>query len=285
DINGNDTTSRASFDYKGVKELEADTADSSSEETVINPEDIEYTISAAIRSVILSDDSETIDIFSFVNAEGFLKKYELSYAKEDSDDKKVVSSGTKETDKTLEGSGELLGRINTSDLEDGTYDVTLYVEDIYGRDVSCMTSLDFRKETDVESDTSESSSEETAHTGDGEKEFSLTLSHLRTSVGTEVTAYVTLASGMNPAGLKLYKDDELLSEREPESRFISEKTGRVTIKAVYTPDDPEKEELVLTTECTFFNGTDKTAPIGKIISPDFTDPIKAPVQIKGSATD
>ncbi|MBR6402506.1 MAG: glycohydrolase toxin TNT-related protein [Eubacterium sp.] len=250
-----------------------------------------YTISCEIKDIVLNKETEEIEIKGSAEAEGHFSKYELVYQPEGSDEVTEISEGTKEV------KDELLGKIPLTTLKSGKYNLYLYVEDTTGTRVRCDASFDYKEGETVDPDTDNSKTEEKVETPDTSsteqnenKKFSLNLSHSRTSVGTQVTAQVTLADGMKKENLKLYKGDEILAENSLAAKFTSEKTGRVKIRAVYTLDETEKEnnkgdDIVLTAECTFFNGSDKTAPVAEITTDTFTEPIKQITTITGTATD
>ncbi|MBO4863744.1 MAG: GIY-YIG nuclease family protein [Eubacterium sp.] len=211
---------------------------------------------------VLSDD---INIVGSVKDDAEFDSYTLSYKKDGNDEYHLFASGKEEIENGL------LGILNTAELLAGTYEIKLEAADRAGNKKIYKIGISVDK-SGWDGNT------------DDNNPISLTLSHSHTMVGTEVTAQVNLAEGMKLDNLKLYKDDMLLSEKELMSHFTSEKAGRVVIKAVYTPDEPE-EELVSTAECTFSDGSDKKKPIAEIISPDFIDPIKVPTEIIGTVSD
>ena len=322
-------------------------------------DEIQYNLLAEIKSAVIDNDKSDIEIYGVVKADGYLKKYRLSYQKdkeeksklsinnEDENDNEntevILVEGTMETEAQYEEKGELLGRIYLNNITPGKYKIILYVEDVNNNNTSAIASFQYTKTEEIKVDTSTSviqqtfetaveknnneSGENNGETGENVENqtstdapvnheevqpeikpdysgFKLTLTYLRTAIGRDVKAVVNLGSGMDINKVKVYKDGELLSEKEAITHFTSEKAGKVKIKAVYTIDETEDKniasdtdakvkedqstnnnEIVLVEECVFFNDKDTVCPVGDIIKPELYDVITGPVDIIGTVYD
>ncbi len=264
----------------------------------------EYIISGAITSIVLN--GESIDIYGRADAEGYLKKYEVSIQKEGPVEPEIIAEGNEEFDT------KRIASIPTSDLSDGKYYVILCVEDVTGTSLLCRASFEYTAgtqpdETSINADTSDSDAQTDGNKEsdineeeDEKQKFEIILSKYRAAIGSEVKAEIKLEDGMSQDDIKVYLNDKLISEGETEAVFTSEEAGHFVVKAVYGENDnistatdaseveyEEESEIAkwVSAECVFYDPTDKTAPTAEITSPDFNNSILVPTEIIGSAYD